>query len=87
MHEPVISSGRSADGSYDFSYLFQYIREYVQALDYAAMNLETTLGGSSYPYQGNPEFNCPDTMADALKDAGYDMILTANNHASDIVKL
>ena len=25
MHEPVISSGRTADGSYDFSYLFRYI--------------------------------------------------------------
>ena len=83
MHEPVISSGRTADGSYDFSYLFRYIGDYLQTLDYAAINLETTLGGSSYPYQGNPEFNCPDAMADALKDAGYDMILTANNHASD----
>ena len=83
MHEPVISSGRKSDGSYDFSYLFQYISEYVKTLDYAVLNLETTFGGPSYPYQGNPEFNCPDTMADALKDAGYDMILTANNHASD----
>lgn len=83
MHEPVISSGRKSDGSYDYSYLFQYLSEYVKELDYAVLNLETTFGGPSYPYQGNPEFNCPDTMADALKDAGYDMILTANNHASD----
>lgn len=83
MHEPVISSCRQADGTYDFSYLFRYVAEYVNRFDYAAVNLETTLGGSSYPYQGNPEFNCPDTIADALKAAGYDMILTANNHASD----
>lgn len=83
MHEPVISSCRQSDGSYDFSYLFQYISEYVDAYDYAAVNLETTLGGPSYPYQGNPEFNCPDAIADALVAAGYDQILTANNHASD----
>lgn len=83
MHEPVISSGRQSDGSYDFTYLFRYLTEYVSAYDYAAVNLETTLGGSSYPYQGNPEFNCPDAIADALVEAGYDQVLTANNHASD----
>ena len=83
MHEPVIRSGRQSDGTYDFSTIFQYIAPYVQSYDYAAVNLETTLGGSAYPYQGNPEFNCPDAIADAMVDAGYDMALTANNHASD----
>ena len=83
MHEPVISSCRQSDGSYDFSYLFRYLEDYITGYDCAAVNLETTLGGPSYPYQGNPEFNCPDSIADALKAAGYDMILTANNHASD----
>ena len=83
MHEPVIRSARQEDGSYDFSYLFRYLKEYIQARDYAAVNLETTFGGPAYPYQGNPEFNCPDDLADALKAAGYDMVLTANNHASD----
>lgn len=83
MHEPVIRSGKQADGTYDFSTIFQYIAPYVQGYDYAAVNLETTLGGSAYPYQGNPEFNCPDAIADAMVDAGYDMALTANNHASD----
>ena len=83
MHEPVISSCRQSDGSYDFSYLFRYLGDYITDFDCAAVNLETTLGGPSYPYQGNPEFNCPDSIADALKAAGYDMILTANNHASD----
>ena len=83
MHEPVISSAKQTDGSYDFGYLFRYLREYLSAFDCSAINLETTLGGPAYPYQGNPEFNSPDALADALKDAGYDMILTANNHASD----
>lgn len=83
MHKPVIRSCKQEDGSYDFSGLFQYLREYVESYDYAAVNLETTLGGPDYPYQGNPEFNCPDSVADALKEAGYDLVLTANNHSSD----
>ena len=83
MHEPVIRSARLPDGSYDFSGLFRYLTGYVSALDLAAVNLETTFGGTAYPYQGNPEFNCPDTLADAMKEAGYDLVLTANNHASD----
>lgn len=83
MHVQVINSGKQEDGTYDFESVFRYISDYVSALDYAAVNLETTLGGSGYPYRGNPEFNCPDAIADAMADAGYDMALTANNHSSD----
>lgn len=83
MHIQLIQSSKTEDGSYDFSPMFQYVAPYVQSLGYAAINLETTLGGSAYPYRGNPEFNCPDTIADAMAAAGYDMVLTANNHSSD----
>lgn len=83
MHSGVIQSGKQEDGSYDFSSIFQYIKPYVDGCDYAAANLETTFGGSAYPIQGNPEFNCPDQLADACRDAGYDMLLTVNNHCAD----
>ena len=71
------------DGTYNFDSLFRYISPYVSAADYAAANLETTLGGPDFPYQGNPSFNCPDALLDSLADAGYDMLLTANNHCYD----
>ena len=70
-------------GNYDFSPVFEYVADAVSELDYAIANLETTFGGDNYPYQGNPTFNCPDPLAKALADAGYDMMLTANNHCSD----
>ena len=57
--------------------------EYASAADYAVANLETTLAGTAKPYQGNPMFNCPDAIVDALKNAGFDMLLTANNHCYD----
>ena len=34
-------------------------------------------------YTGYPLFNAPDTLADALKTAGFNVISTANNHALD----
>ena len=88
MHMQLFSDKVSAisnlgNGNYDFSPVFEYITEEISSLDYAIANLETTFGGDDYPYQGNPTFNCPDPLADALADAGYDMMLTANNHCSD----
>lgn len=83
MHKPVFDTARQSDGSYDFSSIFRYIKDAVSGLDYAIANLETTFGGDSYTYQGNPAFNCPDPLIDAVKDAGFDMLLTANNHAGD----
>lgn len=83
MHKPVFDTCLQSDGTYDFESIFRYIKEYASAYDYAAINLETTFGGDDYPYQGNPTFNCPDPLVDSVVDAGYDMLLTANNHCSD----
>ena len=85
MHGKVINSGKQDDGSYNFDSIFQYVRSYAQAADFSVANLETTLCGTDngYAYAGNPKFNCPDTIVDSLKGAGFDMLLTANNHADD----
>lgn len=85
MHKKVIDSGKQEDGSYDFSSIFRYIAPYVQQADYAVANLETTLCGTDngYAYSGNPKFNCPDAIVDSAKEAGFDMLLTANNHSLD----
>ncbi|MBQ4600599.1 MAG: CapA family protein [Oscillospiraceae bacterium] len=86
MHKPIFNTGavcNLGDGSYDFSSIFRYMGDYSGELNYMVANLETTFGGDDYPYQGNPSFNCPDSLLDALKAAGYDMLLTANNHSND----
>lgn len=71
------------EGKYNFDPIFQYVRPYISESDLAVINLETTLGGTDYPYSGNPLFNCPDPLADAFAGTGYDVILTANNHCAD----
>lgn len=83
MHKPVFDTCRQSDGSYDFESIFRYLKDYTASYDYALANLETTFGGDDFKYQGNPEFNCPDALADSVVDAGFDMLLTANNHAAD----
>ena len=89
MHKPIFddrSIVRQKDGSYDFDPVFKYFSETVQKYDYAIANLETTFGGDNFPYQGNPSFNCPDPFLDSVVDAGYDMLLTANNHTNDTLQ-
>lgn len=85
MHISVINSGKQEDGSYNFDSIFRYVKSYTQAADFSVANLETTLCGTDngYGYSGNPRFNCPDAIVDSLKDAGFDLLLTANNHADD----
>ena len=83
MHKPVFDTCRQSDGSYNFESLSRYVKDTVSSFDYAMANLETTFGGDKYKYQGNPEFNCPDPLIDSVVDTGYDMLMTANNHAAD----
>ena len=84
MHMPVIGSGSGPDG-YNFDSIFRFVTDEISAADLAVANLETTLAGTDngYQYSGFPNFNCPDAIVDALKNAGFDMLLTANNHSYD----
>lgn len=67
---------------YDFSQCFTLMAPVIQAADYAVVNLEVPLGGPG-TYSGYPCFSAPDSYAQALKDAGFDMMLTSNNHCLD----
>ena len=84
VHKGQLKAAKSGDG-YDFSDYFAKIRDYVAQSDYAVANLETTFGGSEEgrAYSGYPQFNTPDALADAFRDAGFNLLLTANNHTYD----
>jgi len=83
MHKPVFDTCRQGDGTYNFESIFRYSRDLITSYDYALANLETTFGGDDFVYQGNPAFNCPDGLVDSVVEAGYDMLLTSNNHCGD----
>lgn len=67
---------------YDYSECFRWIAPEITEADYAVVNLEVPLGGGPR-YSGYPCFSAPDSFAQALADAGFDMMLTANNHCFD----
>lgn len=86
MHKPVFNSGYYYDtGTYNLDTIFRYFTDHITRADLAVGNLETTLAGTDngYPYSGYPQFNCPDAIIDSMKTAGFDLVLTANNHSYD----
>jgi poly-gamma-glutamate capsule biosynthesis protein CapA/YwtB (metallophosphatase superfamily) len=68
---------------YDFNENFTYVVPYLQKADYAVANLETTLAGQEYGYSGYPLFNSPPELVSALKEGGFNLLFTANNHSLD----
>lgn len=82
-HKPQTSNAEIKPGVYNFKPSFEYIKPYLQDADLTVGNLETTFAGSEKPYSGYPAFNSPDAYCEALKDAGFDFLVTANNHSMD----
>lgn len=70
------------DKLYDYIDCFEWVAPVVRRADLAVANLELTLPGSP-PYKGYPQFRSPDELALALRDAGFDLLVTANNHSND----
>lgn len=81
QHDRQLDAARKSDGSYDFSGYYSDLETYISSADFAVVNLETPLGGK--PYSGYPMFCAPDSYVDELKKAGFDFLLTANNHTLD----
>ena len=73
----------STSKDYDFSNVFENIKEYTLNADITIGNLETTFAGSSRGYTGYPTFNTPEVLGKNLKNIGFDVICTANNHSMD----
>ena len=88
FHMAQIEYAKAAgeNGTYDFTNTFKYIKDLDSSADYAVANFETTLAGDAYKYSGFPAFNAPDSTLDAIKYAGFDMMLFANNHCYDTYK-
>ena len=83
VHSTQLDGAKTNNG-YDFTDFFKYIKPKISAADLAVGNLEVTFGGTEAgKYSGYPAFNTPDSLADVIKDAGFDLLLTTNNHCYD----
>jgi poly-gamma-glutamate capsule biosynthesis protein CapA/YwtB (metallophosphatase superfamily) len=81
-HGHLLASCQTADG-YDFNPCFDLVREKIQSVDYAVCDFEFTLTDGSQGYQTYPLFWSPYETVDAVKNAGFDGIVLANNHQAD----
>jgi len=84
QHAGQIKAASDGNGGFDYSECFKYIKDEVEQADIAIANLEVTLGGA--PYTGYPQFCAPDEFAVAIKEAGFDLLQTCNNHSCDTGK-
>jgi poly-gamma-glutamate synthesis protein (capsule biosynthesis protein) len=81
-HGPQITAAYdSKTGTYNYDHCFRYIKDELSDADYTIGNLEVTLAGPTY--SGYPQFSSPDALAEACRDAGMDVLVTANNHTCD----
>jgi poly-gamma-glutamate synthesis protein (capsule biosynthesis protein) len=74
---------RVEDDSFDFNPVYREVRKYFINSDFVFGNLETVTAGRKKGYSGYPFFNTPDDFIPALKNAGFDLLTTCNNHSLD----
>ena len=79
QHQSQINTVKTKDG-FDYTECFRQVTDMIEA-DIAVVNLEVTLAGK--PYRGYPLFSAPDEYAFALKNMGFNVFMTANNHSAD----
>ncbi len=87
--EDQVKRGYNGDG-YDFSDVFGYAEKYISSADFAvgvfegpAAGAEVGFSSSNYGDGKTLALNFPDEFAKAVKDAGFDLVTTANNHVLD----
>lgn len=84
VHGPQLKAQyNKISDQFDFHNNFHFIKPYVENADLALFNLETTFAGEDKGYSSFPRFNSPDSLAEALQTAGFDVAVAANNHTID----
>jgi len=82
-----LSAAKTSKG-WNFKPVFSLVKPIFDKADYVVGNLETVVAGAKagvtqFNQKGNPKINAPVEFADALKYAGFDFMVTANNHSMD----
>lgn len=77
----IAAAYNAGSDSYDYKDCFKFVKPIIQQTDIAIANLEVTHAGK--PYKGYPQFSAPPELSEAIVDAGFNVIITANNHSCD----
>ena len=82
-HSTQFNYAKVGADTFDFTGVYREVKTYLYEADLTVGNLETVIAGKNKGYSGYPYFNAPDDFVYALKDAGFNLLITANNHALD----
>lgn len=80
-HDILYWSAQKA-GGYDFSENFEFSKSWTKQADLAIADFEGTINPNR-SLGGYPLFNAPQSVVEAIKDAGYDVVDLAHNHILD----
>ena len=80
LHDPISKLALQPDGTYDYSYIYQHVKKAFQGSDIAYINEEVMLCDVVANY---PRFSAMSSVADALRDVGFNVINLATNHSLD----
>lgn len=83
IHKEIFKSVRNLDGSYGFDPLYDRVREFIKKADVRIVNQETVFIDNETEYSSFPIFATPLPVADALVNAGFNVVTHASNHAFD----
>lgn len=82
FHMPQQRYADNLDGTFDFSESFSEVKDFIGDSDLSIGNFETT-SNPNRKYSGFPTFNSPPATLYYLKEAGFDLLSTMNNHTLD----
>lgn len=81
QHKLQLDEAKRDDGTYSYSHWYRHITKEIKSNDIAIANLETPIYKSEF--NGYPSFCAPDSFLHAIHNAGFNVILFANNHCFD----
>ena len=81
QHKQQLDEARTSKGTYSYSHWYKHITKEAKKADIAVANLETPIYKEGF--NGYPSFCAPDSFLYAIRDAGFNVILFANNHCMD----
>ncbi|MBU5670044.1 CapA family protein [Peptoniphilus sp. MSJ-1] len=81
FHRPIVKN-YAVENSYDFTPIFNNISGEIKSVDIAVANFEGSVN-SNRALSGFPLFNFPKESIYSLKNVGFDVLSTSNNHALD----
>ena len=82
IHAPVYVDAWTGSG-YNFTPMLERVKPFLSQATITAANQESMIGGADLGLSSYPAFNSPTEVGDALKDAGVDVVMMANNHTLD----